>query len=80
MINGIESKVLYLVSRVRLSQLGGTSVEELGEALVLHAALHELLLVQRPVLVQVKRSEHFVGPLHSSLLQTGNKGTRAKLL
>ena len=70
MINGIETKVLYLVSRVRLSQLGGAGVEELGEALVLHAALHELLLVQRPVLVQVKRSEHFVGPLHRSLLQT----------
>ena len=70
MINGIETKVLFLVPRVRLSQLGGAGVEELGEALVLHAALHELLLVQRPVLVQVKRSEHFVGPLHSSLLKT----------
>ena len=70
MIDGIETKVLFLVPRVRLSQLGGAGVEELGEALVLHAALHELLLVQRPVLVQVKRSEHFVGPLHSSLLQT----------
>ena len=69
-IKKIEPKILLLVSCVCISQLGGASVEELGEALVLHAALHELLLVQRPVLVEVQRREHLVGSLHRRLLQT----------
>ena len=69
-IKKIEPKILLLVSCVCISQLGGASVEKLGEALVLHAALHELLLVQRPVLVEVQRREHLVGSLHRRLLQT----------
>ena len=43
-------------------------VEELRQPLVVHAAVHKLLLIQGPVIIHVQLLKHSVGSLHSSLL------------
>ena len=59
--------------------LAGPGVEELGQPLVVHAAVHKLLLVQRPVIIHVKLLKHRVCSLNGSFLNNSSFKTRAKV-
>ena len=65
----IQCLVLLLLFLLEVDVLlAGPGVEELRQPLVVHTAVHKLLLVQGPIIIHVKLLKHRVGPLNRSLL------------
>ena len=64
----MDSLLLLLLVKVDVL-LPGAGVEQLRQPLVVHAAVHKLLLIQGPVIIHVQLLKHSVGSLNGSLLQ-----------
>ena len=62
----MDSVLLLLVEvDVLLARPG---VEQLRQPLVVHAAVHKLILIQGPIIIHIQLLKHSIGSLNSSLL------------